>query len=269
MLEWGTEFGYYLLAIMGLVAFIAGAIDSIAGGGGLIVVPAMLLTGLDPLMVLGTNKLQSSFGSFSATLAFARKGHLDVKKWAGLAFISALGSLFGAWLLTYFSSKWLLTLMPILLLVIAGYFALSRSISNVQAKARLSVFTFGAIIVPLIGCYDGFFGPGAGAFFVLSIVTLLGLSAVPATGLTKYLNFGSNIGALMFFIWSGKILWVLGLVMGVCQFAGAQLGAFLAMRIGARLIRPLLILISVAMALRLLLSTGHPFRLALSSFFGF
>jgi uncharacterized protein len=269
MWEWGTELGLYLLAIMGLVAFIAGVVDSIAGGGGLIVVPALLLTGLDPLMVLGTNKLQSSFGSFSATLAFARKGHLDVKKWAGLAFISGLGSLFGAFLLTYFSTKWLLTLMPILLLIISGYFAFGRSISNLPAKARMSVFAFGATIVPLIGCYDGFFGPGAGAFFMLAIVTLRGLSAVPATGLTKYLNFGSNIGALIFFILSGKILWVLGLVMGICQFAGAQLGALLAMRIGAGLIKPLLVFISVAMALRLLLSAGHPFRVALSSFFGF
>ena len=254
---------------MGLVAFVAGTIDSIAGGGGLIVVPALLLTGIDPIMVLGTNKLQSTFGSLSATLAFARKGHLDLKKWAGLALISGIGSLFGAWLLTQFSSEWLLTLMPVLLLLIAGYFALSQSIGNVDAKARISAAVFGFTIVPLIGGYDGFFGPGTGAFFVLSIVTLRGLAVIPATGLTKYLNFGSNVGALIFFILSGKILWVLGLVMGVCQFAGAQLGSQLAMRVGAKLIRPLLVFISVAMALRLLLSAGHPFRSTVSNFFGF
>ncbi len=268
-MDFGSDLGLYLLALMGLVAFVAGTIDSIAGGGGLIVVPALLLTGIDPVLVLGTNKLQSTFGSFSATLAFARKGHLDLKKWAGLALISALGSLFGAWLLTQFSSQWLLTLMPVLLLLIAGYFALSRSIGNIDAKARMGAALFGFTIVPLIGAYDGFFGPGTGAFFVLSIVTLRGLSVIPATGLTKYLNFGSNVGALIFFVFSGKILWILGLVMGVCQFAGAQLGARLAMRIGARLIRPLLVFISVTMALRLLFSAGHPFRGAAASFFGF
>ena len=268
-MDFGSDLGLYLLALMGLVAFVAGTIDSIAGGGGLIVVPALLLTGIDPVLVLGTNKLQSTFGSFSATLAFARKGHLDLRKWAGLALISAVGSLFGAWLLTQFSSAWLLTLMPILLLLIAGYFAFSRSISSVDAKARMGAALFGFTIVPLIGAYDGFFGPGTGAFFVLSIVTLRGLAVIPATGLTKYLNFGSNVGALIFFVFSGKILWVLGLIMGVCQFAGAQLGARLAMRVGARLIRPLLVFISVAMALRLLLSAGHPFRGVVASFFGF
>ncbi len=268
-MDFGSDLGLYLLALMGLVAFVAGTIDSIAGGGGLIVVPALLLTGIDPILVLGTNKLQSTFGSFSATLAFARKGHLNLRKWAGLALISGIGSLFGAWLLTQFSSQWLLTLMPVLLLLIAGYFALSRSISNVDAKARMGAVMFGFTIVPLIGAYDGFFGPGTGAFFVLSIVTLRGLAVIPATGLTKYLNFGSNVGALIFFVFSGKILWALGLIMGICQFAGAQLGARLAMRIGARLIRPLLIFISIAMALRLLLSAGHSFRIAIASFFGF
>ncbi len=236
-----------------------GFIDSIAGGGGLLVLPALLLTGIDPLFALGTNKLQSSFGSFSATLAFARKGHVDLKKYAPLALISALSALIGAWLLTWFSTALLLTLMPILLVLIALYFTFSGSIKDVEAKARMSLLAFGACIVPLIAGYDGFFGPGAGSFYVLAIVTLLGFSVVPATGLTKYLNFGSNIGALLLFIYTGKLFWALGLVMGVCQFVGAQIGAHLAMRIGARLIRPLLIFISIAMALKLLLNPEHPF----------
>ncbi len=254
---------------MGLAAFCAGLVDSIAGGGGLIIVPLLLLGGLDPVATLATNKLQSSFGSFSATLSFARAGHMDLKKYAPLALASGFASFCGAFLVTRFSTNWLLALMPVLLILIALYFGFSRSIKDRPSKARITPLIFGLSFVPLIGFYDGFFGPGAGSFFVLGVVTLLGLAAIPATGLTKYLNFASNFGGLLFFIWLGKVSWILGLTMGTAQFAGAQLGSRLAMRSGAKLIRPLLVFISIAMAIRLLLNPQNPLRQNLVAFFGF
>ncbi len=262
------EIGYDLLGLLGLIAFMAGIVDSIAGGGGLIIVPALLLAGLDPVTALGTNKLQGSFGTFSSTLTYARAGQVDLKKWAPLVVFCGLSSMLGAWLVMRFSTEWLLAIMPLLLLAVAAYFLISPNIRDEGSKNRISIGAFGVSFVPLIGLYDGFFGPGAGSFFMLAIIILLGLAAIPATGLTKYLNFGGNLGALLLFIVSGKVLWLLGLIMGLCNFMGAYLGSKLAMRVGARLIRPLLVFISCAMALRLLMNPANPLRQMIASVFG-
>ena len=262
------DLAFDLYALMASAAFVAGAIDAIAGGGGLIMLPLLILIGLDPVAAVATNKLQSTFGALASTLAFMRAGHIDIGRYAPLALIAAGASILGAVLVQLVSTVWLLTLMPVLLIVIATYFAFSRSIRDLAIDARWPLGRFAVTVVPVIGLYDGFFGPGTGSFYMLGIVTLLGFAAVPATGLTKYLNLASNIGALLLFIVAGKVVWTLGLVMAVGNFAGARLGAYLAMRIGARLIRPLLVIISIAMALRLLLNPANPLRAAIAPWIG-
>ncbi|WP_062228105.1 TSUP family transporter [Aureimonas frigidaquae] len=235
-------------------AFLAGYVDAIAGGGGLITIPALLLGGIDPLSALGTNKLQSLFGSGSATLAYARKGHIEVARLLPAAALACLGSAAGALLATVLPPDLLGRILPFLLIGIALYFAFKPNLSDVDRDRRVSPMAFALFIVPLIGSYDGLFGPGTGSFFMIAFVALAGYGVLKATAHTKLLNFASNIGGFAVFALSGSIHWKLGLAMGVAQFLGARLGAASAMRFGARLIRPLLVVICTALALRLLWS---------------
>ncbi|WP_062223757.1 TSUP family transporter [Aureimonas sp. D3] len=235
-------------------AFLAGFIDAIAGGGGMITVPALLLGGVDPLTALGTNKLQSLFGSGSATIAYARKGHMRITDMWAAGLLSAGGSACGALLAASLPLDFLRTLLPFLLIAIAIYFALKPGLSDVDRERRISPKRFALVVVPLIGAYDGLFGPGTGSFFMLAFVGLAGYGVLKATAHTKFLNFASNLGGFLVFASVGTIHWKLGLAMGVAQFLGARLGAASAMRFGSRLIRPLLVTVCIALALRLLWS---------------
>ena len=229
-------------------AFGAGIIDAIAGGGGLITVPALTLAGLDPLAALATNKLQSSFGSGSATCAFARAGHLDWKEVCPIVVLAAAGSIFGALVLAHLPREAIAAALPVVLLSVAVYFALSPRLSDSEGRARLPRAVFLALVVPLIGCYDGTFGPGTGSFYMLAFVGLMGFGALRATAQTKAANFASNVAGLLTLSLSGQIVWTLGLAMGCAQLAGARLGAGLAIRSGARVIRPLIVTVCVALA---------------------
>lgn len=257
MLDLSLELILLLLA----VAFVAGVIDSIAGGSGLVVIPALLLAGLPPADALGTNKLQGLFGTGSATLAYARAGHVDFAGQWRWALLGGGASLLGAWLATVLPSDLLGLVLPFLLVAIALYFALKPDLGDVDRARRIGPVAFGAAIAPLVGLYDGLFGPGTGSFFMLALVTLAGYGLLKATAHTKLLNFATNVGAFVGFAMAGAVWWKLGLMMGVAQFLGARLGAVLAMRTGARLIRPLLVVVSSAMALRLLLDSQNPLRL--------
>jgi hypothetical protein len=254
------ELTLYLLVLLFAASFVAGFIDSIAGGGGLITVPALLIAGFSPIQMLGTNKLQSLFGSGSATLAYARGGHVPFKSQLPMAVMSALGSAVGAVATTYIPGALLQASMPVLLIVIALYFLLKPNISDVDRHQRMPPFLFGLTLVPLVGFYDGLFGPGTGSFFMLAFITLLGFGILKATAHTKLLNFASNIGAFCVFAFSGVIVWKAGLVMGVGQFLGAQAGSRLAMKNGAKIIRPLLVVTCIALAIKLLADPGNPVR---------
>lgn len=251
------------ILVLTAAAFIAGFIDSIAGGGGLITIPALLLAGLPPVDALGTNKLQSLFGSGSATMTYAAKGHVDVRRQLPWAAVSCIGSIFGALLATVLPGDILRVLMPILLVAIALYFAFKPNMDDVDGTHRISPFLFGVTVVPAIGFYDGLFGPGTGSFFMLAFVALAGYGVLKATAHTKLLNFASNIGGLLAFAFVGAVYWKVGLVMGAAQFLGARLGAHMAMRSGAKLIKPLLVCTCVALAIKLLIDPTNPLRLLL------
>ena len=246
------ELSFEIFTILFFVALAAGFIDSIAGGGGLITVPAMLIAGIPPLSVLGTNKLQSQFGSASATIAYARKGHVNLVEQLPMALLACLGGAIGAIIAGYVPTNILRIIMPIMLVAIAIYFAFKPNLSDVDRQRRISPFLFTLTFVPLIGLYDGVFGPGAGSFYMLGFVALAGFGMLKATAHTKLLNFGSNVGGFAVFALTGAVLWKLGLVMGLGQFIGAQLGSGFAMRKGSSLIRPLLITSCIAMAAKLI-----------------
>lgn len=249
-----------LMLFLAAAAFIAGFIDSIAGGGGLITVPALLLAGFTPVESLGTNKLQGLFGTGSAALAYASKGHVDLKKQFPSAVLSFVGAVVGAGLATLLPGDVLRAILPPMLVAIALYFAFKPNMDDVDRAERMTPFLFGLAVVPLIGFYDGIFGPGTGSFFMLAFVALAGYGVLKATAHTKLLNFASNLGGFAAFALAGAVWWKIGLMMGVCQFLGARLGAALAMKTGARLIKPLLVITCVALAIRLLMDDTNPLR---------
>lgn len=245
------------------VAFAAGFVDSIAGGGGLLTVPALLAAGLPPVSAIATNKVQSVLGTGSACWAFARRGHIDIKAMLVPTLAAFIGAAGGAMTLQAVSPSVLSGVMPIVLIAIAGYFLFSPKISEVGSHRLLGPLPY-ALVAAAIGFYDGFFGPGAGSFYAASLVALMGMGVIRATGCTKLLNVASNFGALALMAAGGHIVWTLGLPMAAANIAGAQLGSRSAMRFGSRLIKPLLATVSAALAAKLLLDPANPLLRALA-----
>jgi uncharacterized membrane protein YfcA len=250
-----------IVVFLAVAAFAAGFIDSIAGGGGLITIPALLLAGFAPVDALGTNKLQGLFGSGSATITYAAKGQVDLRKQAPMALLSLVGGAIGALLASFLPGDWLRIALPFILVAIALYFALKPNMGDIDRAARISPLLFGATVVPAIGFYDGLFGPGTGSFFMLAFVSLGGFGLLRATAHTKLLNFASNIGGFAAFAFVGAVAWKIGVIMGIAQFIGARIGASLAVRIGSRLIKPLLVITCIALAIKLLADPTHPLRM--------
>ncbi|MGL4319962.1 MAG: TSUP family transporter [Paracoccaceae bacterium] len=241
-----------LAALLILAAFVAGFVDSIAGGGGLITVPVLLLAGANPLEALSTNKVQGSFGAATAAFTYARAGHVNLRAQLPAAAIAFAAGVAGALLASVLPTAFLRQLLPIVLIAIALFFAFKPGLTDADRTQRMTPLAFTAGVVPLIGTYDGLVGPGAGAFYMIGFVLLAGYGVLKATAHTKLLNFASNFGGLVAFAATGAPWWAIGIAMGLAQVAGASLGARLAMRIGARLIKPLLVATSTLLALRLL-----------------
>ncbi|KGJ02571.1 hypothetical protein SAMN04487972_10979 [Paracoccus halophilus] len=241
-----------LILMLVAAAFAAGFVDAIAGGGGLITVPALMLAGLPPAQALATNKVQGVFGAGTAALSYARRGLVDLRQQTGPAAIAFAAAVVGALMVTRIPTQTLRYGLPVVLIGIALFFALKPGLDDSDRARRITPALFAATAVPVVGFYDGLLGPGAGSFYMLGFVMLAGYGVLRATAHTKLLNFASNLGGLLAFALIGKPLWLLGGAMALAQIAGAMLGARLAMRIGARVIKPLLVLTSTALALRLI-----------------
>jgi hypothetical protein len=246
------EFSAEVLAILLAAAFAAGFVDAIAGGGGLITLPVLMLSGVPPVQALATNKIQGMFGAGTAAFSYARSGHVDPKAQAPAALLAAAASFGGALLVTVLPTEWIRLILPVLLIGIALFFALRPGLDDSDRTRRLSPLVFTLTAVPLVAGYDGLLGPGAGSFYMLSFVLLSGYGILKATAHTKLLNFASNVGGLLAFALVAQPLWLLGLAMGVVQIAGARLGAKMALKQGAKVIKPLLVLTSLSLAAKLL-----------------
>lgn len=249
-MDWLLSDGIYLLLF--LVAIFAGFIDSIEGGGGLITIPALLSAGISPVQALATNKLQSLGGSFSATLYFIRRRVIDLKAQRFAILMIFIGAISGAMLVQFINPDVLRQALPVLTIAIGLYFLLTPSIGAQDSKQRLGYYVFGVVIGGGVGFYDGIFGPGTGSFFALAYVMLLGYNLSKATAHAKLLNFVSNFGSLLFFMVAGHVLWTIGLIMLCGQFIGARLGAGLVLTKGQKLIRPMLVIISFLMSIKLI-----------------
>lgn len=246
------ELALDITLILIVAAFAAGFVDAIAGGGGLITVPVLMLAGLPPAQALATNKVQGVFGAATAAISYAAAGHVNLRRQIGAAAMAFVAGLAGAFCVSLIPTQALRYVLPVILIAIAAFFALKPGLSDADRAARITPAAFTAFVVPVIAFYDGLVGPGTGAFFMLGFVMLAGYGILKATAHTKLLNFASNLGGLVAFALIGKPLWVTGLAMGAAQIAGAWVGSKLAMRIGARLIKPLLVVTSTTLAVKLL-----------------
>ena len=242
------------LMLLVAVAGLAGMIDAIAGGGGLLALPAILWAGLPPVQALATNKLQGSFGTLTASYNFIRRGEIDLRRLRIPILMTFIGSASGTLAVQRLGSDLLNQIVPALLIAFALYFLFSPRIGDQDAHHRISHGLFGLLSGFSLGFYDGFFGPGTGSFFAAAFVLLLGYNLRRATAGTKVLNFTSNIASLIFFALAGQVVWQVGLPMGLAQMAGAWIGSHLVIRHGTRLIRPLLVIVSLAISIKLLLS---------------
>lgn len=246
------------VAMLIVAALIAGFVDAIAGGGGLITVPAMLLAGVSPVNAIATNKLQGTFGVASSTLTFWRAGRIEKKLMMPLAGAAFLGGVLGAAFVHIAPVSLLRLIIPFILIAIALYMLLSPKLGDEDAAPRMRPWAFAMSFGLGIGIYDGVFGPGAGTFYLIGLILICGFRMMHAIAHTKLMNLASNLGALIFFALAGAINVPLGLAMGLAAAIGAWLGARSTLRFGAGLIRPLVVVISLVMALRLMLDGAHP-----------
>ncbi len=243
---------------LALVAFAAGFFDAIAGGGGLITLPALMVAGVNPVNAIATNKVQAASATVSATIAFARKGMIDWRAGKKLAIFSAIGGMFGATSVSLIDKTWLHAFVPIVLIFVALYFAFSPSLSERSTVQKVTIGTFSITIAPILGAYDGFFGPGVGSFFLMGFVAVCGLEIMRAMSFTKLANAACNLGSLSIFALSGLIIWPVALAMAVAAFLGAQLGARAAVKIGAKLVKPMIVIVCFALALKLIWDKKNP-----------
>ena len=244
-----------ILALTG-VAFVAGLIDAIAGGGGLLTVPALMATGLPTAvpngtqLVFGTNKGAAVWGSGAALLRFARAKLIHGQKVLPLFVLGFTGSLGGALLLTVLDAKVLKPLVLVLLVVAGVVVAFVRPVpSSLQPPANAMLKA--GLLALLIGGYDGFFGPGTGTFLIIGFVMLLHLSLQEATANAKVVNFASNLAAMLLLALKGLVLWKVSLPMALGQFAGGTLGAHLAVKGGNVLVKRVVLLVVLALVLKL------------------
>ena len=235
-----------ILAFLFLVGAIAGFLDTLVGGGGLLAVPALLLSGIPPIYVLGTNKFQGSMGTGIATFLLFRKKKLNWPTVKKLMIASFIGSVIGGIIVQFVDTEILSFVIPVVLVFIAIYFIISPK-PKVMNSSPKSNKRFESYAVPGVGFYDGMFGPGAGSFFVMTGVMLKKLEIIEATILAKPLNFASNIAGFIVFFIFGHIAFIIGLIMMLGQLIGSFAGTHYLLKANPKVIRALVVISSLSM----------------------
>ena len=248
-----ANFSIEILAFLFFVGVVAGFLDTLVGGGGLLAVPALLLSGIPPIYVLGTNKFQGSMGTGIATFLLFKKKKLDWNSVKNLMFASFIGSIVGGVIIQFVDTQFLSFVIPIVLVFIAIYFIISpkpkSTVGNSKPNKKFELFA-----VPVVGFYDGMFGPGAGSFFAMTGVMLKKLEIIQATILAKPLNFASNIAGFIVFFSFGHIAFLIGLLMMMGQMIGAFFGTHYLLKANPLIIRLLIVIISISMLIKYMLS---------------
>lgn len=235
------------------LAFLAGFVDAVAGGGGTISIPALYFMGLSPVQVVATNKVVGIFGSGTATLQYWRKGHVNKALIIRLIPLALIGSAIGAYLVRFIDPDSFKILVAAIVLGVGILVLVNKKFGLEDRYPGLTTQTL-AVVLPgtlLIGLYDGFLGPGTGTFLMF-MFSLVGFNLVTASGNARTINFATNVGALAFFILGGHIVWWIGLSMGAATAIGAAVGARMAMLRGSGFVKLMYGLIVVLVVLRLI-----------------
>jgi len=242
-----------LLMFLFAIAVVAGLLDTLAGGGGLVTIPALIVCGVPPLAALGTNKLQGSVGTATATLLLIRKKKISFQENKPLMISAFVGSVLGTVAVQFIDTKILSFVIPAVLLLIAVYFLVAP---KAKAQARVSDRNYRLKLVPSIGFYDGMFGPGTGSFFALAGVSCRGLDLIAATASAKPLNFATNLASLIVFLFAGQVVWVVGILMMVGQVFGAWVGAHVLFKINPSYLRAVVVTMCLGMLVKYCHSMG-------------
>lgn len=241
-----------LLCLMG---FIAALVDSIAGGGGLISVPALMMTNLPTHMVLGTNKFASTTASFTSSLKFAKSGKVNFKLLKFLIPFTFIGSATGVYVLKFIPADFLKSIVLVLVLLIGVYSLKSKTLGmednscDVIEKKSLII---GMVFAFCLGFYDGFFGPGTGSFLIFGFIKIFKFDFTKASGNAKMLNFTSNVSALILFAIQGNINYLYGIPVAIFMILGARVGTKLAIDKGPKFIKPIFAVMSIAVFIKLI-----------------
>ncbi|RTR34319.1 sulfite exporter TauE/SafE family protein [Shewanella atlantica] len=241
-------------AILAGIGFIAGFIDAVAGGGGLLSIPALLTVGIPPHLALGTNKLAACFGSSMAAFTYYRKNLFTPSLWYQTFIATFIGAVTGTFIVYLIDKSWLEKWLPVIIIVIAIYTLLQpnamgcHSFTPLKKPATtLKQWVQGVIL----GFYDGFAGPGTGAFWTISSTTYHRLPLLHSCGLARAMTFTSNLTSLFIFFALGKVNVVIGLSMGLCMMLGSFIGARSAIKFGVQFIRPVFVTIVLLIAAKL------------------
>lgn len=244
------ELAWEILLSLFLVAGVAGFLDAIAGGGGLLTIPALLMANVPPLYTLGTNKFQATAGSLSASITMIRQGKVKPKQiWQSIV-ACFIGAMLGTIAVQLSPPELLTKAIPFLIAMIGLYYLFAPKAGEIVSEPRISESQWRYIFSPIVGFYDGYLGPGTGMFLALGGVALRGWDMIKATANAKILNFTTNVASLIFFILGGKVLWTVGIVMMVGQAIGATLGVRFAIKGGVKFIRPMIVLMCFAMLVK-------------------
>lgn len=250
----GIDLSLLTLALLALAGFSAGWVDAIVGGGGLLQLPALLLVpGIAPIQALATNKLGSIMGTSVSALTYYRRIQPDMRTGLPMAGAALVMAILGARLASLVPAD---SLRIIILIVLIGVALYTLTTPQLGRATTLRWRTCTHLIVALglgalLGLYDGMLGPGTGTFLVLSLVSVLGYAFLPASAIAKIVNFATNLGALIFFIPAGAVVWAAGLVLGFANMIGGYVGARMAIAKGARFIRIVFLTVVFALILRI------------------
>ena len=247
--------GLFLLS----ASFLAGFVDSIAGGGGIVQLPALLigLPNSPAAEVLGTNKLSAVFGTTTAAAHYRKQIKPDPKVLLGMAIPAFFGSAAGALLASRIPTSSMRPMILVLLIAVAIYTWLKPDLGKLEnlrhvPKQRIQI---GAIAGAVIGFYDGIFGPGTGSFLMLILVATLGYAFITASAIAKVVNVATNVGALIVFGRNGAVIWQIGIIMGFANITGAIIGSRLAIRGGSTLVRKVFLLVTIVLIVRVGIAT--------------
>lgn len=251
-LQLTPHFPPWAFPVLFATGLVAGFVDSIAGGGGLLALPVLLSFGLSPQLALGTNKIQATCGSGSAAWHYAQSKIVTLSECGLGVFFTLIGAIAGTLLVQHLHASFLNQMIPIFLLAIAAYVFFKPQLGSEDIHPRMAPGVFYPTIGFILGFYDGFLGPGTGSFWTMALMLGLGFNLTKATGYTKVMNFSSNIGSLAFFALGNHVLYEAGLVMGIGQLLGARVGARMVVARGTKFIRPIFLTMVLALTLKLL-----------------